>query len=314
MHVREATEEYLASQKRLRPKTKRGYEQRLAVFSAWCQSIGIELEQVRYQHVDSFVDWLRTTRTSHKSNEPAISTYTLQGYVTVILTFLHWCVEDEEYAAFVNQAIVQKIKKPKIEVKVIETFTKEQLNALFAACDRNYNGHLAARDRTMLALLIDTGIRASELCDLTIGNCHLDPKDAFIRVHGKGDKWREVGLGDRSRRGLRTYIRSFRFEADKSEQVFLNRANNKEKYLSSGGLLQVIKRLGRWGNIQGVRCSPHTFRHTFACAYLLQGGDVYSLQRLLGHTSIQTTECYVKAINATQARSLQGKSVLDQLS
>jgi integrase/recombinase XerD len=316
MHVREAADEYIASMKRLRPLTVAGYEQRLDVFCGWCeaQEPPIELEWVRAKVVDNFVAWLKTNRPGHKrdrNNE--MSTYTLTGYVRVIKSFMKWCLDDEEYGELLKLKVVQAIRKPKIEQIIIDVFTKEQLDAMFEACKQNYNGHLQARDRAMLSLLIDTGIREAELCSLTIGNVHTDPKDAFIRVHGKYNKWREIGLGDRSRRDIKTYLRLYRAGAKSSEVVFLNRACTGG--LLPGGLLQIIKKLGKRANIQGVRCSPHTFRHTFACSYLLSGGDIYTLSRLLGHENISTTQMYLKAINAKQARqSLQGKSVLDQLS
>ena len=66
---------------------------------------------------------------------------------------------------------------------------------------------------TIVAVLVDTGIRADELCTLTIANTHLDARDAYVRVHGKGNKWREIGLGDTARRHLKTYLRHFRAEA-----------------------------------------------------------------------------------------------------
>lgn len=311
MRVREAADDYLASLKLLQPLTVTGYRQRLAIFCDWCESQQppVELEQIRRVVVDSFVAFLSDTRTPHKVEKSQISTYTLQGYVAAILAFLHWCLDDEEYSQCVKAATIGRIKKPKLEQTVIEIFEKEQLDALYLACKQEYNGHLQVRDKAILSVLLDTGIRASELCDLTIGNLHTDAKDAYVRVHGKGDKWREVGLGEQSRRDVKTYLRLYRQGAPRADVVFINRYGCA---LTVNGLEQIIRRLGKWADVEGVRCSPHTFRHTFACNYLLNGGDLYVLSRLMGHTSVQVTERYLRAIKAVQARHVS-RSVLDDV-
>ncbi|HYT34088.1 MAG TPA: site-specific integrase, partial [Ktedonobacteraceae bacterium] len=82
--------------------------------------------------------------------------------------------------------------------------------------------------------------------------------------------------------------------------------------LSVSGLEQIITQLGERAHITGVRCSPHTLRHTWAVRYLLNGGDLYKLSRLMGHTSVKITERYVASMRAWQARQ-GGQSVLDHL-
>ncbi len=139
-------------------------------------------------------------------------------------------------------------------------------------------------------------------------NVFITGDDPFIRVLGKGRKQREVGLGATSRKLLRVYIVRWR-KADKAERhVFVNRMGEP---MTPGGLNTMLYRLEQWSGVTGVRVSCHTFRHSYACAFLLQGGDVYRLSRLLGHTSIRVTERYLGAIQSRQAR--QGGSVLDRL-
>jgi integrase/recombinase XerD len=310
MNIREATQEYITSVKRLRPMTKEGYRQKLAVFTDWCETNSVTLETIRAKVVDEFLDHLRNTRTPHKANNEAISTYTLAGYVRVILSFLNWCLDDEEYSEYVKHAVVRRIKKPKIIETIIETFTSEQIEALFAACDRQESEHLQLRDRAILSLLLDTGIRANELCTLTIGNVDTSADDPHITVFGKGSKWREVGLGATSRRVLRRYIRQFRATASRNEPVFVGRYHEP---LTTNGLGQLVLRLGKVAGIQGVRCSPHTFRHYFAINYLLQkDSDIYRLSRLMGHTDIEVTTRYLKAMKQKEARQ-GGQSVLDSM-
>ncbi len=309
MQVREAMGEYLAAKKRLEPLTRLGYSQKLSVFCDWCEEHQLELETIRARNVEDFLEHLKHSRTSRKTNRQNISSYTLAGYIRVIKGFLNWCILDGEYEELVKSIVVRRMKLPRIEQTVIETFSSEQIDALFAACAKEETEHLQLRDRAILALLLDTGIRAAELCGLTLDQVQLDPKDSYIRVHGKRDKWREVGLGDRTRRELRKYIRIFRAETARNAPLFIGRYH---RPLTVSGLDQIISRLAEWAHIEGVRCSPHTFRHTFACNYLLQGGDIYALSRLMGHTSIRVTEVYLRAIKAREARQTS-KSVLDSM-
>jgi len=309
MQVREVVQDYLAAKKSLNPLTHLGYSQKLAVFCDWCEIEQLSLKTLRARNVDAFLEYLLANRVARKTNRQHISSYTLQGYARVVKGFLNWCVLDEEYEEIVKPIVVRRIKLPRVEQTIIETFSSEQIDALFQVCAKEETEHLQLRDRAIIALLLDTGIRAAELCSLTLDHIDLSPKDSYIRVHGKRDKWREVGLGDRSRRELRKYIRLFRVETAKNAPLFIGRYHQP---LTVSGLDQIISRLAEWAHIEGVRCSPHTFRHTFACNYLLQGGDIYALSRLMGHTSIRVTEVYLRGIRAREAR--QGsKSVLDSM-
>ena len=193
--------------------------------------------------------------------------------------------------------------------------------------------HLQLRDLAILAVLLDTGIRATELVTLTIGHVHVEAQDAYIRVFGKGSKWGEVGLGEEARRTVKKYLRMFReptidyaLQAElaklpprqqqqvkkqrtQEQRLFVNRAGQP---LTKSGLHQIIARLGEWAGIEGVRCSPHTFRHTFSVNFIRQGGDIYRLSKLLRHTSVKVTENYLKSLQQTEARK-GAKSVLDNL-
>jgi integrase/recombinase XerD len=173
-------------------------------------------------------------------------------------------------------------------------------------CKKEYNEELVVRDKAILSVLFDTGIRAGELCSLTLENTHFKP-EAYLKIIGKGNKWREVPLGKTSSAALHKYISRHR---PKSEQqvVFLSRAG---EGLTTSGLFQLVQRLGNWARIKGVRCSPHTARHTYAVSYLSNGGDVYKLSRLMGHTSVSVTEHYLRAFKNKDAR--KGKSVLDNM-
>jgi site-specific recombinase XerD len=115
------------------------------------------------------------------------------GYTQVVKQFLRWCGR-EGYCA---RDLYDRIKLPKVEQRVITTLSKQHIAALFDACAYESHPILVARTRALLAVMLSTGIRAAEACSLRLDRLHLDnPEDCYLTVHGKGNKWREVGLAE----------------------------------------------------------------------------------------------------------------------
>jgi site-specific recombinase XerD len=354
--VLEAVTDYLNTPhvKGLMPGTKRQYDMDLRCFANWCDSHAfaqnkksnqweaidldedhhpIQLHQINENVVQCFIEHVKATHKPSKHTKTEVSTYTLSRYVQSIKTFLNWYALDDQYGQYVQLVIVQRIEKPTVVETVLETFSREQINALFKACDKEESEHLQLRDKAILALLFDTGLRADELVKLTIGNVFLDPQDPHVRVLGKGRKWGEVGFGEQTRRHVQKYVRLYReptvtyqveqkyadYPAKKLKQmidqemqqahVFVNRYG---KHLTVSGLESLFERLGNWANIQGVRCSPHSARHTFAQNFILNGGDIYRLSKLLRHSSVAVTEHYLKSLKQSEARR-GTKSLVDDL-
>jgi site-specific recombinase XerD len=233
-----------------------------------------------------------------------LSGYTIHGYAQVIKGFLTWCADED----LLDAKIVRKISMPKVEQKILATYTEEQVAALFAVCQQAREGWIGTRDTAILNVLLDTGIRASELCDLTLDRVYFEGEDPHLRINGKGRKQREVGLGRKSRQALHRYLYRLRQAVPTEPHVFVS---FKETLFTPKGLDDLLYRLRDRAGITGVRCSAHTFRHTYAVTYLKQGGDIYRLSRLLGHTSVTVTENHLKAFRAKDARN--GQSVLDRL-
>jgi integrase/recombinase XerD len=256
MDVRTALNDYYSSITLLQPLTQAGYRQRLDVFCAWCeaQQPPIALEHINAQAVNRFVEHLKVTHKSHKVAYPELSTFTLVGYVRNIQFFLNWCLGEEAYDTILRPSTIRRIKRPRVAKYLIEIFTQEQLQGLFDACEQEFTVQLQDRNRTIVAVLLDTGLRASELCHLTIGNTHLDPRDPYVKVMGKGLKEREVGpLGKLARKELKHYLDMYRKGAELTDLVFLNRFS---KPLTVSGLEDIITTLGERAGITGVRCSP----------------------------------------------------------
>ncbi len=328
MVVAEAANEYLASIKLLELRTQKGYAQRLRVFAVWCFEREIRLEQVNRRVVDDFVEHLKSAHSSHYTAHASISTYTLAGYVRVISAFLNWCLEDDQYSQYVSVSTVRKIKLPKTDKIIQEIFTQDQLEKLKTACDKEETKELQVRARAIVLLLIDTGIRADELVTLKISDVHLQPSDSSIKIMGKGRKERKLPLSDQARRAMKWYLHEYRaagleryikreiearsLSPQQQEQlrqklranapVFASRDHSS---LTVAGLELLMNRLGGYAGLEGVRCNPHKFRHTFAVQFMLNGGDVYRLMLWMGHNNVRTTEEYLKTIQGWELLSQQ---------
>lgn len=331
--IEESAKVYLDSIIRLKPITQQEYTYKLGLFVKWCTDRSIFLSDVNSLVVDRFLVHMKQTHKSCKDGVKEISSSTLASEVRIIKIFLNWCLQDELYSQYVKPVTVQRIKKPKIVRPIIKTFKPEHIRALFEACKKEEGEHLQLRDRAIVAVLIDTGIRAGELVGLTMDQVYLNPSDPHLEIFGKGDKWGEVGLGEKSLAALEDYIRKVRLPAIEAlaswknhmwsekerekrmkkeighSRVFVGCTSNP---LTVNGLRQIIKRLGEWADITGVRCSPHTFRHAYSAMFIRQGGDIYRLSKLLRHSSMSVTEDYLRNLLQSEARH-GAKSVLDNL-
>jgi len=238
------------------------------------------------------------------SDTKGLSPLTIHGYARAIKAFWSWLV-DEGYIAENSMA---RLKCPRTPRKIIPTFSTEQIQRLMSALDpRTPTGF---RDHAIILVFLDTGIRLSELVNLCLED--IDFGQSCFLVKGKGNKERVVPFGSQVRRALRRYLSAVRPDPDSSQvsHFFLSRQGFP---LRPRAVQSIIARVGRRANVSGVRCSPHTFRHTFAKQYLLNGGDVFSLQRILGHTSLETVKLYVNLTSLDLSRQHRKFSPVDTM-
>jgi site-specific recombinase XerD len=292
--------------KELSRRTREWYEAKIGTFITWVEGHtcrvhempALQIEQLETTHLREFFTVLRenpSTAINHQGRPPTDST--IHGYARALKAWLNWCVRE----GWVDERVIRRLEMPKQEKHIIEVFTRQQIEQLFRACKRRYDYHyswLAERDKTIIVLLLDTGIRASELCGLTIDDVRLGVEDAYIVVNGKGRKQRECPLGRGARQQMHTYLYRWR-PSSKDNHFFLTRA---ARQLGTEGLSAMLFELKRKTDITGVRCSPHDFRHTFAFNFMAQGGDVLKLSRLLGHTDLGVTAEYLQAFSSRDAR------------
>jgi integrase/recombinase XerD len=148
---------------------------------------------------------------------------------------------------------------------------------------------ISLRDRALLEVMYGCGLRASEAIGLEVGD--VDLKREYVRPHGKGSKERIVPLGRQAARAIERYLRSGRPELVRSEPQRKLFVNFRGGSLSRQGLYKIIQRHAKQVGLDG-KMSPHTLRHTFATHLLAGGCDLRSVQEMLGHADVATTQLY----------------------
>jgi integrase/recombinase XerD len=222
---------------------------------------------------------------------------TVQTYARSARAFFHWLVRQET----ITSNPFERVAFPKVGKPLIKTISDEEFEQLLLACappheEGPFAERAAVRNRSILWLFYDSGIRLSELINLRLGD--FDRKHGLITVKGKGSKERRIALGQNCLRNLLYYLDRHRPDERELEEwgslgedhVFLAETR---KSLTKNGVTLLFMRLKKRAGITGKRISPHIFRHTFAIRYLKLGKDPFSLQELLGHEDMATVKLYM---------------------
>jgi len=284
----------------LSPTTLDSYRR---ILDKWVAHVGdIEVDQVTTQDLRAYLAWLRTDYKPCRlaGGDHPLSPKTIRNVWVALSSFFTWASVEFDLA---NP--MEAVPAPRFEVAPVEPFSKEDVEALLKACEfcREANTRdrrrftmrrpTARRDRAIILTLLDTGLRATELCSLTVGD--VDQKTGRIEVkHGprggaKGNKGRVVFLGKPARRVLWRYLAEREDGEDPDAPLFLGIFN---RPLNKNGLRQLIAGLGK--KAEAKDCYPHRFRHTFAITYLRAGGDLFTLQALLGHSTLDMVRRYAR--------------------
>ncbi len=259
----------------------------------WLEQKGVtELEDVTLPLLRQFLSFLLQSDASERSGGSGkLAPSTAAMYVAYLKAFFRWCYMEE----LVPSDPAARLQKPKVPEKVVTALAQEQLDKLAAVCDTSTN--IGFRDYVIMMVFLDTGMRVSELADLRLSNVHAK----YVKVDGKGQKEREIGLHPEVSKLLWKYVNKYRVSSCfDSDHVFLG----KRGPLTSSGLRDIIERLKEKSGIDGMRVSPHVFRHTHSKQYLKRGGDIFKLSRELGHANVQiTANIYLGDFKSSDARS-----------
>jgi site-specific recombinase XerD len=195
----------------------------------------------------------------------------------------------------------EKIELSKIPERTVEFLTREELEKLFRYADDGKQ--IGLRNRAILEMLYSTGLRISELVNLDRQNIDFDKGEFSVR--GKGKKVRIVFMSDRAKSWLKEYLDS---RDDNYDPLFINHRRPRNKKKGDLDLTGQHRRLTEYTIQEMVRVTgakagiikhvtPHTIRHSFATELLLNGADIRSVQEMLGHSSITTTQIYTHITN-----------------
>ncbi len=219
---------------------------------------------------------------------------------TALSSLWTWATDE----GFAPSHIVRTIKPPPAPLPAIEPFAKEEVSVLLKACDnsRSWKTHpdiasyrpTADRDRPIIMTLLDTGIRASELCGVTFGDLNLGDNHLKVRGKGVGRQGREriVYFGNRTGHAIWKYLAPRLQSIRPDDPVFVVGGGQLCRPLSRGVLGKLLARIGERAGVRDV--FPHRFRHTFAINYLRNKGDIFTLQALLGHSDLAMVRRYAR--------------------
>lgn len=274
------------------PRTIKGYKNNVLRFSQFIKNQWevTELEEVYPAHIKQYLNSLK-----EKGRSPV--------YINTILknlrTFFQYCYEEGYCMNIAKKVIWLKEKRT-----VISTFTDIEVKKMLEHW--KFSSYLHARNKCIIAILFDTGIRNLELCQLK----KIDVKETVIHIMGKGRKERVVPISPYLKRIMIKYerIRETYLSDDilHYDNYFLSSRN---KPLTGEAVERIVKLAGQGAKVRKeIRCSPHTCRHYFAQAQLRNGLDVYSLSRLLGHEDIAITKRYLQGLKDTEVVELGVKS------
>ena len=260
-------------------KTIKTYKNNIRILIRHLNSIGItDIEQISPLHIKSFIAFKR---------ENSCSAVYINNLLKCYRPFFNFCVDME----YIEVNPMQKIKNLKAPKPIIQTFNDTEAKSMM----EYYRGSdfLSIRNKTIVMLLFESGIRANELCNIKL----CDFMQTYILINGKGSKQRIAPISMQLLKQLNKYIRyrSRQFKEPTNDYLFLSRNNRK---LTVEMLEVIIRDCGRSVNIRReVRCSPHTIRHYYANQQILKGTDIYTLSLLLGHNSVEVTQTYLKSLN-----------------
>lgn len=270
--------DYARVEKGLALNSITSYRQDLRKFVFFLQSSGLELGQVRHENIRKFLESLYGQGLSARS---------VARHLAALRHFFQFLVKEGS----LQQDPTREVETPRLDHALPKYLSSGEVDALLAQPDPATPAGL--RDRAMLELLYATGMRVSEL--LSLKGEDLEPNLGIIRCRGKGGKERLIPVGKSALRAVEAYVRQGRSKLLKKpggSSLFLNARGGA---LSRVGFWKILAAYGRRAGIH-TPLTPHMIRHSFATHLLERGADLRSIQTMLGHSDISTTQIYTHVL------------------
>jgi integrase/recombinase XerD len=264
-----------------------------------------EFERISTADVNRFLN--------HLQDDLGLSAKTVLNAWTALSSLWSWAERDAE----ARHVIRGKIKRPVYRRPQVEPFAEDEVRKLLAACEHMHawdrqNGRYvegdrptAVRDRAMMLMMLDCGLRVSELTGLNIED--YDQKRGQITIrHGKGDKKRVISIANTARQAMWKYLKMRRSQGPE-EPLFVTGTGSR---MDRTAVRAIVMRAGERAGVK--KAHPHRFRHTFAVNFLRNGGNPLALQDMLGHEKLDTVRIYVKLAETDLVKAQLGASPADR--
>lgn len=290
MTIRECIDDFLIEQqvRGNSPKTQKHYFRCLGLFERFQSPKNPDISAVSVSDCKAYY--------IHLSNRN-VSSVTVQTYIRALRAFLSWCYLE----GYISENIPKKFRLPKAQKKKINILTDSEVEQLFRCLSgRDF---ISIRNYCIVALMIDSGLRLNEVVTIRRDKIHI--AEGYAIVNGKGNKERFVPLGLNSKRALLRYC-AIVPNKEKETPLFVK---DTLIPIKESTVKQLFRKLKSRSGIP--RLHPHLLRHTFATRYIERGGDIYSLQSILGHTSLEMVKKYVHLIPSKTVVNFAVLSPLD---
>lgn len=249
-------------------------------YSAQLSDIDMPIVREFILHLQTKTRWTNHPYMPHPNgNLAAIS---VQTYIRGLRAFFNWLQRE----GYTEENLLADLKPPKAPYKLVEVLREDEIQKILSCLDPNTSS--GCRDTAILITMLDTGLRLSEIANLKTAHSHIDL--GYVKIMGKGSKERIVPIGGVAEKVLQRYVFHFRPEplCGDEDNLFLTLEG---RPLSGNAVRLIFSRLAQKSGVK--RFHAHLCRHTFATNYLINGGDVFSLQQILGHTSLEMVRRYV---------------------
>jgi len=264
---------YIQVERGLSNNTVEAYSRDLLLFFQFLEERELSLVKVSQDNLREYVSTLGT----------GLSTRSVARNISAIKTFFRFLVSEGK----IKSSPARLLETPRISRRLPGPLSQQEVERLLSQPDPN--SPKGQRDRAMFEVLYATGLRVSELVNLKASNINLEA--GYIRTVGKGSKERIVPIGDKAMDAVKDYLSIGRFQVMKgrnSPYIFLNLRG---RPMTRQGFWKIIKKYGKEAGIK-QKITPHSIRHSFATHLLEAGADLRSVQIMLGHADISTTQIY----------------------
>lgn len=262
---------YLLVDKKYSENTKISYKEDIVKFFNYIKK---SPDRITDDDVFTYLKYLNDNKTSNK---------TVARNISSLKTFYKYMNITKK----INYNPMDNIELPKIGKSLPNVLSLDEINLLL---DIDVVDSFSARNKAMLELIYGSGLRVSELVNLKVNDVNLS--DQLVRMIGKGNKERIVPIGDYAYDAISNYLLNYRDSMIKNEICDYLFLNNHGKNMTRQGFFIIINKLAKEKNIK-KELSPHTLRHSFASHLLDNGADLKSIQEMLGHSSLSTTQIYM---------------------